>query len=427
MAPRSTTTIRILLAAAALGLAAAPTLAQQRGAAEAPRQDASGAGVRAQGPRQGNTSAGTRAQGPRRGDAVEFRGQRAQGPRAIPARSVRGQPVLVPSGIPPRNFGGVRARFPDPIGSSGGTLLDRGRPTFTPIGRMGGSDVPISIAQPVVVQDRRRAPARIINDRRRGFLADDDDFRFVIDLGGGNVWIGDDPVFAPPGYWDRLHRRGRTYRRYWYPQAAYFPGVAYLNTVPYGDVNYPSYATTFPLYTTADGAYLDPYSNPIAPQFVAPAPQPPPQPPRPITATERAESALVGGDPEFAEQILRDHLRTSPDDTDAMRYLAVALLEGGQPAQAVAVMTMAYDKDPTLAGQPLPGPRLFRDPDDLRAALNRAVTYANRVNTASSWLLVATLMQAEGRDRVARRMVERAADLGLDDRIVDPLLTELGA
>src|SRR5690606_7129054 len=112
-------------------------------------------------------------------------------------------------------------------------------------------------------------------------------------------------------------------------------------------------------------------------------PSPPPlpaEPARELTTLEYADILLAEGQAERAAEVYQDHLRESPDDAEAQRSLAVALLEAGRPQQAVAVAAMAYDTDPTLAMRPIPR-RLFDGPMDLRRALNSAVGHANRVNT----------------------------------------------
>jgi len=392
-----------LLAALAAGLiAASPALSQQQQQTQPIPRSQRGAAAQ---PRQVRPVHRGESAQPRRFPAVQ-RGAAGQqrGPRAL--RGIR-----APRSQPNRPGGVI-------IVDRGGTLLNRGVPMAVRTGRMGGNDAAFPITG--LPQDRRVFVPSPPPDRRGRFLAfdnDDDDFRFFVDLGGGNVWISDDPVFAPAGYWQK---RG-PYRRYWFPQSAYFPGTTYVSSIPAG-YRYRDYSLTQPVFVTDEG-YIDASMSPTGPQYV-PAPV---APPRELTATERAQRALLSNQPDAAVTILREHVRTNPDDAEAVRQLAVAMLEAGEPAQAVAVMAMAYDKDPTLASRPLAAPLVYSDPQALRRALNRAVTFANRVNTSSSWLLVATLMQAEGRLDAAKRMLDRATALGLDERIGAPMRQALGS
>ena len=45
---------------------------------------------------------------------------------------------------------------------------------------------------------------------------------------------------------------------------------------------------------------------------------------------------------------------------------------------------------------------------EMRRIVTRAVAHAHRVDRPDAWFMVAVLMQAEGRDDLARRMLERA-------------------
>jgi tetratricopeptide (TPR) repeat protein len=144
------------------------------------------------------------------------------------------------------------------------------------------------------------------------------------------------------------------------------------------------------------------------------------QPPREPTPLEKADALLLYGEPKASAEAYRKYLEDAPDDASAMRSLAIAMLQLRRFDEAVAVMAMAYDKQPRLARTPI-DPAFFGDAAGLRKSLNSAVNYANRVNSGSAWLLVAALMQAEGRDDVALRMAERARAAGL----AEPVATQL--
>jgi hypothetical protein len=173
-------------------------------------------------------------------------------------------------------------------------------------------------------------------------------------------------------------------------------------------------------YNVIDGSLVQPaVYQPPATQPVTQTPAPPP------TTLERAQTMLRAGRVEEAVSLFQDHLRTKKDDAGAMRSLAIALLRSGEPVQAGAMMRMAYRADPGLAETPLDLNGHFGDDGDIRQSLVRAVKYANESESASGWLVVAVLMQAEGRNSHAARMLTKASAEGLEDAVVESLTTAL--
>jgi hypothetical protein len=61
----------------------------------------------------------------------------------------------------------------------------------------------------------------------------------------------------------------------------------------------------------------------------------------------------------------------------------------------------------------------------LRRSVTDAVRYAHDIQSGNAWLMVAVLMQAEGRDQVALKMLERAEAAGLSSAVGDRLRTRL--
>ena len=112
-----------------------------------------------------------------------------------------------------------------------------------------------------------------------------------------------------------------------------------------------------------------------------------------------------------------------PDD----RLRAVALVGVGRVEEAAEAMLDAFLLDPTLASEALDGATLAPTSRDFRNLLNATVDAANRADRAEHWLLVAVLMQAEGRDEAAAKMLARARDLGLDEDVVGAFTGALGA
>jgi hypothetical protein len=162
--------------------------------------------------------------------------------------------------------------------------------------------------------------------------------------------------------------------------------------------------------------------TPAQPMTQAPAQ---PAAPEPKTDAEVGIAAMIAGDYPQAIAALRRHLSSNPDDPRAMRSLAVAMLADKRPDDAGSLMRAAYRADPTLAGEPLMPAALGFAERPFRLLVGRAVQHAHRVNTGSSWLLVASLMQGEGRRTPALTMIDRARAQGLDQGICDSLSTEL--
>jgi len=204
----------------------------------------------------------------------------------------------------------------------------------------------------------------------------------------------------------------------YYPYYGYYGGWGWYNNYYDG-----YYDNSDQHYSVIDGALV----QPIFVQLPAAAAQAPQEPPPPPTDDQIAASLLMSGDAQGAVEKYRVYLRDNAGDAAAMRALAIALVVSGEPEQGVAMMSMAYRTDPTLADKSIPDHQLFRSDADLRLALQKSVTFANKMKSASSWLTVAVLMQAEGRKDHALRMIDRAEGLGLDAALVKRFKTALGS
>lgn len=173
-------------------------------------------------------------------------------------------------------------------------------------------------------------------------------------------------------------------------------------------------------YSVIDGALVQPAYMPAPAPSPAPAATPPP-----ATTLELATEELRSGEADEAVNLFQLHLRSNPDDAGAMRSLAVALLLSNEPVQAAAMMRMAYRTDPGLAESPMSLVELFDSDRDVKNALRRAVTYANKDDSASGWLTVATIMQAEGRNPTALKMIAKARKAGLEDAVAEAMTDAL--
>lgn len=239
----------------------------------------------------------------------------------------------------------------------------------------------------------------------------DDDFQLRVRLGGGYPFYTryrTGGVICYPG-WPGYGYGWGSYR--WidgYPAYRYHP-----------DFPYPRYAWSYPVeYRTASTGpgVGDPRLGGSSPTE-----------PMELTVLQRARLELARGRTEASIAAYREHLAGSELDAIAMRELAVALLDAGRLPEGVALMRQAYEMDPLLVGEPiergiLGGGKLGR----LGRALSSASRYANRVETASAWLTVAALIQAQDRDRVAGVNAERAIEAGISKPIAEELRRHFG-
>lgn len=152
--------------------------------------------------------------------------------------------------------------------------------------------------------------------------------------------------------------------------------------------------------------------------------QMPPPEPEPETEIEAGRRLLAEGVYGASVERYRRHLADNPDDFEVMAELAVALAGANRFDDATAMVRMAYERDTALAGRSV-DQRVSFDSKELRKIVVKAVRSAHDRDSASGWLLVAVLMQAEGRDPVGLRMLGRATDRGLEPRIADSLRAEL--
>lgn len=133
----------------------------------------------------------------------------------------------------------------------------------------------------------------------------------------------------------------------------------------------------------------------------------------PLSALEVARLEMSLGEPEIAIDAYRAHLSSYPDDWNAVRELGLAMLRVGDRGDGIALISYAYSMDPELARWAVPV-SLFSDSERiLRDVVISTVGWGHRNPSSSVWLTVAVLMQGEGRDGPALRMVERAYEHGL--------------
>lgn len=137
----------------------------------------------------------------------------------------------------------------------------------------------------------------------------------------------------------------------------------------------------------------------------------------PLSALEVARLEMSIGNPEVAIEAYRSHISVFPDDWLAVRELGLALIRFGRRGDGVAMVGYAHSMDPQLAWDVVPDTLFEQDPGELRDAVVDVVGWGHRNPSSSAWLTVAVLMQAEGRDRPALKMIERAEGYGLDPAV----------
>lgn len=160
---------------------------------------------------------------------------------------------------------------------------------------------------------------------------------------------------------------------------------------------------------------------PQPPQYAAA--EPPVDPPEPVELARQALRAGADGD---AVTLFDEHLAGQPSDYAAWRDLGVALIGDGRLRDGAAVLRTAYGFDPNLSSRPL-GLDAVGGAVRARGLVRAAVRHANDSGVASAWFAVAVLMQTEGRDTVAAKMLARAGELGLEPEIVRPMAAALSA
>lgn len=177
------------------------------------------------------------------------------------------------------------------------------------------------------------------------------------------------------------------------------------------------------LYYVNDTAMISNYGPTRSPQTAEPVATSTQNTPlaAPLTLDERAAQRLKSGDAAGAVTSYQAILKQRPSDGDAMRLLGASLIDSGRVSEGVSVITLAYKTDSTLPERPLDAEIFQGGASKLRQHLNRVSALANKEKSGSTWFVLATLMQAEGRNKQAAVIVERARAAGLDPQLADEL------
>ncbi len=221
----------------------------------------------------------------------------------------------------------------------------------------------------------------------------------VAGAASGDTWAIAAALNNSPGHlWLRRHHGG----------SGFFNGYGY----GYG---YGNYNLGYPAMFGYDGYYADSfvYYGAPPPDPAAPAVDPEAG----LTVPEMAARRMRIGRSDEAIVLLRSYAESHPQDNETARGLAFALIDAKRTKEGVALMALVYERDPGLALVPIASDIVGPD-RELRDLVVRVVEYGHRTNTASVWLTAAVLMQTEGREEPALRMLVRAEALGLNADVV---------
>jgi hypothetical protein len=345
-------------------------------------------------------------------------------------RPTTGHPILsaaVLTVLTAPSIAQVRSEMPGPISGLGGVRAVF--PTIKPLGPDNSATVSLPPASPS--QSFTRPPGGGPRSTGRGFSGSgfsgarvsgsgltvngavvNDNFRLALHLSsplGTQDLHGRDHIWGGGNGWrDHLghdHHHGDhifTYPPFYYNPWWYDYGSSYGN----------HYDNIYGYYGPADPNLYN-AAQPAAPMPVTITPEP-------SNARELGATYLRAGDPKAAASALRTWLVDHPRDVDALRLLAVALIDGGAFGDGAATMALAYHTEPLLGLRRLT-PDVTGPTNDLREDVRRTSFYANRVKSSSAWLSLAVLMQAEGRDSTARSALQKARAAGLEPAVADRL------
>ncbi|MBC7770893.1 MAG: hypothetical protein H7210_00225 [Pyrinomonadaceae bacterium] len=344
----------------------------------------------------------------------------AQQNTPAPAPTPPPTPIKRPSSAFPKiKLGGVKSKAPRPIGSVRGSLLPPPPPpgaggshqhSGTPGAVVGGRGDSIRDGQRIGNGPRSGDNNRPDRTENRGEFRDstgrntprdgvsidgrydDDRFRLGFHVGSGLS----------------AHHHGRRVH-YGYPY-----GYPY----GYGGIGY-GYGYGSSWYDGYDATPIRGYRYPDT--YVESVPVAPVAPPEPLSTLEKADVALSESRSKDAVKLFQEHLKTTPNDAEATRSLALALLLEKRHKEAVAVMIGVYEKHHGLAAQVIESDNLPRGEAGLRTLVLAVVPYANRTKTASGYLTTAVLLQAQGKTDAALRLLTKAKDAGLDERIASEM------
>jgi hypothetical protein len=232
--------------------------------------------------------------------------------------------------------------------------------------------------------------------------------------------IGNDPALLHHRKHDGHHDHHHKHRRKVVFVPTYYGYGSFYDPYYYGYGYWPYRSRS--LYSQIDGVYVRSQQR-VYEESEQAAAEEPREPP---TEAEIGAYHLRQDNPQESILRYRQHLADNPDDTEAMRSLAVALLVDGRFTEGHAMMSMAYREDPALADEPLDPAEFFATERDFDRATRRCTIQANSARISGAYLTVTVLMQADGNHDAALRVLEKARREGLEVEVADALKRALG-
>jgi hypothetical protein len=178
----------------------------------------------------------------------------------------------------------------------------------------------------------------------------------------------------------------------------------------YGRYYYPRSYRYYRVYDTPDTSTLIELARRYDPQLLGQGANA-----EPPSARELGERAMRAGDyseaislfAEASNQQQRSDGDADQPDRQAQRLLGIAHAADHQFEQAGLLLVDAFETDASLRTMPIRGDDLFESGLELNSVVSQAVGHAHRHPSYESWFTVAVLMQAQGKNDLANKMIER--------------------
>lgn len=142
---------------------------------------------------------------------------------------------------------------------------------------------------------------------------------------------------------------------------------------------------------------------------------------KPLDDREDGLAAALAGDYKLAHRLLQTHLVQSPDDTEARRAAAFALLMNGDTAEGSRLLARTYALDPLLAQRPFDAAQTTVARRKFTPLIATLTKEATTHKSADRWLSAAILMHLDGRSG-ATNAIDRARACGLNAETAEAML-----
>lgn len=142
---------------------------------------------------------------------------------------------------------------------------------------------------------------------------------------------------------------------------------------------------------------------------------------KPLDDREDGLAAALAGDYKLAHRLLQTHLVQAPDDTEARRAAAFALLMNGDTAEGSRLLARTYALDPMLAQRPFDAAQTTVARRKFTPLIATLTKEATTLKSADRWLSAAILMHLDSRSG-ATNAIDRARTCGLNAENADAML-----